>query len=222
MLIFDPVALPDDYDARAHGDPLAVIEPLCKEGRIYWLDTESDGGYSLGVCTSGEVRPEHAAFARQVGVAERFVAPGGRLYFTGIEYAFRHNDSLLRKYPHMGSYQMLAAGVYRLTIYELDYPEDFHEELLRERLGAGTLRLYSLMNLFVPLGCLSALALVASAFKLGLRVWSRTALPLCAALMLPAFVLPRLRPYREAERARRAVETEYPDYLAVLQPLSSE
>jgi len=220
MLVFDPAALPDDYYSRMRKNPIAVIEPLANEGRIYWLDTHADGGYSLGVCIDGELRPEHVAFARQFGVAERFEAPSGRLYFAGIEYAFRHDNSFLRKHPQMGSYEQIAAGVYQLTMYEMDYPEDFHEILLRQRLTAGRFRAYSLMSWLVPLGCTSALAMIASAVALGLRAWSYTALPLCLASILPVLLLSRLRPYREALQAKHAIEREYPDFLAVLRPLS--
>ena len=224
MVIFDPAALPDGYDS-VRQNPVETIEAAAKEGRIYWLDTASDGGYDLAVCMDG-VRPEHARFARQIGVAERFAAPSGRLYFAGIEYMFRHDDSRLRKYPHMGSYQSIAPGVYRLTIYEMDYPEDFHEQLLRERIGPRSFRLYSLMGWFVPLGCLGALGLVAWLLVLGQGLWRGAApsvrfvliLPVCVALILPIVVLICSRAYREAERVKLAIEAEFPGFLAVPGP----
>ena len=96
MLIFDPGALPDDYDERMRSDPLAVIEPLTENGKLYWLNTDSDGSYSLGVCLDGRLPGELSRFAKPLGVAGRFAAPRGRLSFTGIEYAFRHDVARLR------------------------------------------------------------------------------------------------------------------------------
>ncbi|HVX10843.1 MAG TPA: hypothetical protein VHC22_06655 [Pirellulales bacterium] len=219
MLVFDPAALPNDYDALARNDPVALNESLAKEGKLYWLDTEADGSYNLGVCTSGEVPPQHAPFARQLGVTERFSVPSGKLYFTGIEYGFRYDDTALGKNSPMGSHHTIDAGIYRLTIYEMEYPEDFHEQRLRERLPARSHRLYSLMNLFMPMGCLSTLVLLVSPFKLGLRAWSITALPICVALILPAIIVSRSPRFRELQRVKQAVEAEYPDYLAVLRPV---
>lgn len=222
MLIFDPAALPDDYDRRMRDDPLGVIKLLADEGRIFWLNTHADGAYSLGVCLDGQLPSRHAAFARQLGVAERFAASGGSLYFAGIEYAFRHDDSFLRKHPHMGSLQKIAAGDYRLTIYEIDYPANFHDKLLRQHLTVGDYRMHSLMNWLAPFGCISAVAMVAIAIAFGLRDWTRTALPLCVALIVPAILLASLRPHREAKRMKRAIERAYPEFLAVLIPVGSE
>ena len=218
MLIFDPAALPEDYDSRARHDPIAVIEQLAADQRLYWLETAGDGGYSLGVCVCGRLPSETEGFARPLGNATRFAVPSGRLYFTGIEYAFRLDDAYLRKHPHMGTFQEIPPGTYRLALYEMDYPEGFHEDLLRKRISPGWFRLYSLMGGLIPLGCMGLLVLAASPFLLGLRVWSVTALPCCLVLALPAIVLSRTRTYREARGLHLALQHEYPDYLATLEP----
>jgi hypothetical protein len=150
--------------------------------------------------------------------AARFTVASGRLYFAGIEYAFRHDDSWLRRHPHMGACYQIPAGTYRLTLYEMDYPEDFHEDLLRQRLSAGDFRLYSLMNNgLILLGYLSAIALVVSPFLLGLRLWSVTALPLCLARALPALLISRSRSYRQASHAHLAIQHDCPDFCATLE-----
>jgi hypothetical protein len=140
MVIFDPDTLPDDYEVRVRHDPVAVIERLSDDGWLYRLDTTSDGGYSLGICIGGCLPGEVAGFARPLGEATRFIVASGRLYFTGLEYAVRHDDSFLRRHPHMGACYEIPAGTYRLTLYEMDYPEDFHEDLSRQRLSAGEFR----------------------------------------------------------------------------------
>lgn len=218
MLIFDPATLPDDYDVRVHHDPIAVIERLFDDGCLYWLDTASDGTYSLGICV-GELLPDELVrFARLSGVAARFTVASGRLYFTGIEYAFRHDDSFLRRYPHMGACCQIPVGTYRLTLYEMDYPEDFHEDRLRQRLSVNDFRLYALMNhRLIPLGCISAILLVLSPLLIGLRLWSVTALPLCVALALSTILISRSRPYREARHSHLAIQREYPDFCAALE-----
>jgi hypothetical protein len=221
MLLFDPAALPHDYDSQMRDDPMAVIEPLAADGRIYWLDTQADGGYDLGVYLADELPPNYKKFARQLGVAERFAVTSGKLYFTGIEYVFRDDDTFLRKHPHMGSSQDVTPGVYHLTLYDMEYPEDFHEDLLRQRIPARQFRAWSLMNLLVPLGCTSTLATLVSPFLLGRRMWVRIALPLWLALTLPAILLSRSHSYRAAVETQRAIEREYPGYFAVLRSLEA-
>jgi hypothetical protein len=222
MVIFDPAAMPDDYDIRARNDPVEVIEHLAAEQSLYWLYTAADGGYNLGICLGDELPAQMASFARLLGVAARFAAPGGKLYFTGAEYAFRHDDSRLRKYPHMGACQEIAPGVYRLAVYEIDYPEDFYEALLRKRIPASAFRIYSLMDRLMPVGCLGAILLVFSILGLGWRLWSICLLPVGLALLLPAIVVARTQLYREAKREALALEREYPNYLVGLQTVSRD
>lgn len=223
MLIFDPGASPDDYDERMRSDPLAAIEPLAEDGKLYWLNTNSDGGYSLGVCLGGRLPGELSRFAKPLGVAGRFVAPSGRLFFTGIEYAFRHDDRLLRRYPHMGACQPIAPGVYHLGFYEMDYPEGFHEGLLRERLPANVFRLYTAMNdWMIPLICVGVLLLSVSFFSLGVRVWSITALPAGLALVLPVVLLSRTPTYRQARGLLLDLQRRYPDYMVTVVPADDE
>jgi hypothetical protein len=218
MLIFDPAALPDDYDLRARDDPMPVIKRLFDEGCVYWLNTHADGGYSLGVCLGESLPTEFAGFSRCLGVAARFAAPSGRLYFTGIEYAFHHDDSPLRKYPHMGASCQVPPGTYCLTLYELNYPDDFHESVLRQRLSARDFRRYSMMNSrLIPYGCLSTVLAAISAPLFGWLLWSVTALPLLIAIVLPAMLISRSQSYREASRLHLAIQREYPAYCAVLE-----
>jgi hypothetical protein len=220
MLIFDPGALPEDFDIRAREDPIAVIEPLAAAGRLYWLDTAADGGYSLGLCVDRPLPLGMLKFAKFAGEADRFSAPSGRVYFAGIEYAFRDDDSFLRKHPHMGAYREIPRGGHHLRLFEMVYPEDFHEDLLRESLSPGAIRLLALMNSLISLGCLAALGLVVSPLWLGLRLWCTTVLPLALMLILPAVALSRTRSYREARRLEHEIRRRCADYLATLDPVA--
>jgi hypothetical protein len=49
MELFDPAALGDDFDSQMKGDPADLMEQLAREGRLYWINTHADGGFSLGV-----------------------------------------------------------------------------------------------------------------------------------------------------------------------------
>jgi hypothetical protein len=117
----------------------------------------------------------------------------------------------------MGAFYQIPEGTYRLTVYDMEYPEAFHEDLLRQRLSPSDFRLYSLANRLIPLALISAVTLVLSPFLLGWRLCSVTALPLCVALALPAILIYRSRAYREASRSQSAIEREFPGYCATLE-----
>ena len=119
----------------------------------------------------------------------------------------------------MGACQPIPPGVYHLALHEMDYPEGFHEELLRERLPANVFRLYALMNEWLnPLICVGVLLLSVSLFCLGVRVWSLTALPAGLALVLPVVLLSRTSTYRQARGLLLDLQRRYPDYMVTVVP----
>ncbi|MEW4570444.1 hypothetical protein AB1L88_21470 [Tautonia sp. JC769] len=219
MVLFDPEVFPEGYDDT--DDPMDAIEQLDEMRRLVWMNTAADGGYSLGLCTDG-VLPEglapHARASEFCGGG--IEVPGGELVFAGIEYTFRHDDSFLRKHRHMGERCEIPAGSYAITLYEMDYPEGFLGGRLAERLTDAQRFQHSLMNRLAPIGCLAALVavgLLASLVVVGPGRWKAVALAVAAALIAPALILGRLRPYREARRVQREVERLYPDYVAALE-----
>ena len=218
MVIFDPAALPDDFDQKQRDDPLAQLEELAQAGRLYWLDTHADGAYALGVYVGDRLPDRLQALGKKLGASESFQIPSGRLFFTGIEYVFRTDDSFLRKHPHMGSSLELAAGSYRADFFEFEYPEDFYEDFLRERLSALELRTYRFMNILAPLGCISLLALFAALGFLSWYVWAVTVLPCGLLLIALPLIVSRLPAYRKADAVYKEVQKEFPGYGILLCP----
>ena len=222
MILFDPEALPDDYDERVREDAMEVIERAAGEGRLLRLEPGGDGGYSIGLCI-GEGPPGDAPGpGRRVAEADRLRVVGGRLFFAGVEYGFRGDDAFLAKRPHMGESAEVSPGEYRVLVYEADYPEGFFEDRLRERASPVGMRLDSAMTRFLlPLGSLGAISGLVGLVALGWREWRITALPVSLAMILPAALVSLTRAYREAREARREVAREFPDYWAVLEPVGS-
>src|SRR5262249_54083881 len=95
MVLFDPAALPDDFDEGYKRDPVSQLEPLAQAGRLYWLDTHGDGGYMLGIYVGNRLPDRLQPYAKRLGACDQFHVPSGRLLFTGVEYAFRADDSFL-------------------------------------------------------------------------------------------------------------------------------
>src|SRR5262245_7710284 len=148
LLLFDPRALPEDFDTATDPDPVGLLERMQGEGRAYWIDTHADGAYVLHTYVDEPVPESLAAHMRNPVVVESFQVPSGRLYFTGSEYAGAAVDAHLSRYPHMGGYLEARPGVYRLTVYETEYPEDLDEDLLRQEVAPGAFRLHQSMGCF--------------------------------------------------------------------------
>jgi hypothetical protein len=221
MVIFDPAALPDDFDAKQQNNPVSQIEELMRAGRMFWLDTHADGAHSLGVYPGDRLPGRLRPYAKTLEACDPFHVPSGRLYFTGVEYAFRDDPALLRRYLHMGEAAQVPAGRYRAVFFEFDYPADFHEEILRQALPAGPYRLHQLMNALVPVGCLCVLGLLGSLFFLAWTVWLTVALPCGLVLVTLPIMLSRLPGYRQAHAVYKDIQEAFPDYGVVLDEIAT-
>ena len=49
MVIFGPAGMQEDYDSRACEDPVTLLQRLADDQTLFWLDTSSDGRYTVGV-----------------------------------------------------------------------------------------------------------------------------------------------------------------------------
>lgn len=221
MVLFDPEALPEDFDIQVRDDPAELIERLDAEGRLCGINPAADGGYSLGVCVDSGLPKSLVEFARPLAVVERFAVPGGRLHFAGIEYVFRRDDSMLRRYPHMGSSCEVPPGTYRMAVYEMEYPAGLDEAILRGRLPAAQYRLYEAAGWLTPLGCLGA-AVVVALLALFRRVGGLLALVAAVAVLGVALGLSRSKAYREADHLFRSIRREHPVYVVALSRLDPD
>jgi hypothetical protein len=221
MVVFDPAALPDDFDAKQKDDTFEQLAGLMEAGRLYWLNTAADGQYTLGVylgdCLPDRLKP----FAKVLAAYPRFQVPSGHLYFTGVEYAFRTDDSSLRKYAHMGQAAELVQGMYRSQFFEFEYPEEFEDDVLRQRLPATAFSAHRLMSIAAPVGCLSALVLIGSLFVPSWAVWAAVA-RLCGLLLIGfPIVLSRLPAYRCASAVHEQIAAEFPAFGVLLHRLGA-
>jgi hypothetical protein len=216
MAIFDPAALPLDFDVKYKKDPLAQLEQLTRSGHLYWLDTHADGSYRLGVYVRDSLPDHLRPFANQMYACDCFHVPSGRLYFTGIEYVFQSDDSSLRKYPKMGESTEVPAGSYRAEFFEFDYPEDFHEDLLQQRLSPAESRLFARMNTLAPLGCVGFLLMLGALANLKWGIWAIMILLCGLGLLALPIVLSRMPAYRKSNAVYREIQREFLDHAVLL------
>ena len=124
LLLFDPAALPADFERRFQHDTVEILERLADEGAVIWINTDADGGYLLHLFVDEPVSPEVLARAVETEEIGEFRIPSGRLFFVGSEYAFREDDGFLRKHPHMGGSVTIRPGLYHATLHRSEFPKD--------------------------------------------------------------------------------------------------
>jgi hypothetical protein len=215
LLLFDPLALPDDFDERrCCGFSLTRPRDLHDSGSAYWVNPHSDGHYTLRACVGEPIPASLRPFASDPVVVERFPVPSGRVYFTGLEYAFRENDAELRKHPHMGESFEIPPGVYRVTFYEMTYPEDLGEDQVRQQASPLAYRLEEWVGCMFWPALILLLAVVSGLLRDPGSPWAWYALPAAGLLVLLPLVLFRLKPFRQLREARDRLEREYPAFVA--------
>jgi hypothetical protein len=217
MVLFDPAALPMDFDAKYEDDPVTQLEELMRLGRLCWINTEGDGYYTLGIYVRAGLPADLEPFAKPIETIDRFQVPSGRLFFTGVEYAFQTDDSKLRKYPHMGDAADVRAGTHPAVFFEFEYPKNFHIALLKRRLSAAEFLAYQLMNTLTPIGCIVLLAMLGSFWIMKWTLWAKMILPCGLGLLALPLLLSKLPINRKARAVHKNICKEFPGYGILLQ-----
>jgi hypothetical protein len=218
LSLFCPAALPADFDIRMQKDGPDSLWPLAKEGHFHCMNTGADGAYLLHLFEDEEVPDSMKPYVIDPVELPSFPVPTGQLYFTGAEYIFRNDDGELKKHPHMGTSTEVRAGLWKVTLFRTEYPDEMVEELVKRAVGE---RLYKLSE---SMGCLIGLAVLAVVSAgitysfLQRRDWFVFVAPILF-LALP-FVLGRSRGFREAGIKRKEIEKQFPSIVGVMQWLA--
>jgi hypothetical protein len=214
LLLFDPGALPEDFDDCTRADPYETLEHLTKAGRAYWMHTGADGAYLLHAYVEEPIPASLQPYLYDPLIVENFAVPTGRLYFTGAEYALHQDEHLWRK---MGGVFTVRPGIYRLTLWRTEYPDELLEQRLRQQVSPWAYRLHQGMGWLVMTAALGFVGLSLAALLTPREFWLRYLLPLWGLLLLVPIVVSRLRPYREARERFRQIEEEFPSIVAHLE-----
>lgn len=219
LLLFDPGALPPDFERSFQTDSAGILERLAREGRACWITTVGDGGYLLHCYVDERVPRELERCAVEPETIEEFQVLTGRLFFTGSEYAFREDDSLLRNHPHMGGSFLIPPGTYRLTIFRTRYPKNLVENLFRNQAAPWEYRLWTSMSALIPLAVAAWIGLVVIFFTTVHVPFPSFMAPLLLLVFALPFLVRRLETYRAAKERFANLEREYPALVAQLEYL---
>jgi hypothetical protein len=214
IVLFWPDNLPDDADATLKEDPIALVEALCREGKLVRFPCDGDGGYSVGIY----VRTPVPEALRSVCIdEERYprLTVRGPGYFGGMEYMFKHDSGFLKKYPTMCDVVAIPDGDYSATVYRTDVTDDFTNAWLGKHAGVDAVRAARIRDAFAA--CVVAMIFLAVASFCFLPWhWRLCIAGAAAVLALVTLALSRTEGYRAVKRSRDEFEMEFPSYVVVL------
>ena len=139
------------------------------------------------------------------------------MLFRSLEYAFKSDDSRLRKHPHMGGHIDVRPGRYSLTMYRTEYPDEMLEGELRRKVDPPAFRLHQNMGCFVGMAVLAAALAMGALFLRGASMMSLFVVSLAVLFIAVPFIVPRLPSYQKTDRIWKDVQRQYPSLIAKLQ-----
>jgi hypothetical protein len=234
LCLFDPGALPVDFDERAREDSVATFEELDRQGKLWWSDTGGDGGYLFHVYVDEPVPDALRSVLRDPHQRAPFNVPSGALWACGAEYAARDPErgsastpkGGLANYPHMGGRCQLEPGEYSLTVWRAEWPDKAVEGELAQQLGKSSVTRSNRLGVATGITLFAAFAL--SIVTLGLTIGAlrdfRARLGELAlwwgallALWLLALRMAKAMSRQERDPRRRAVEQRFPSIVVHLE-----
>ena len=217
VVLWDPEALPADFDARYRAEALDLLDALQRQGRLFWTETGGDGAYRLHVYLDEPVPESRAGDVADPVEIAQFQVPSGVLQFAGAEYVYRQDDAFLAAHPHMGSRMELPAGTYRARIYRAEYPADFVEEQVRSRLGKDAYQYREISGGLIAGAAILTLIGIIVLFLSRLAGWSLAVAGVAALLWVAVVMRVRSPRYHEVGERSGEIEREYPSIVLELQ-----
>ena len=220
MALFDPAALPPDFDAKMKEDPERLFTEMRQRGLALAMDCDADGDYPAHLYVNEALPEAHRAYLINPIVVERFAVPSGNLHWTGIEFAYQKDDSFLRKYPQMGCLRPIAPGDYHVTAWETMFPQEKLDAAIQAAVSPAQRALYRWHGRLAALAMAALLVAIVAFFKLDSRTWCLFALPPAALVIALPILIDRLPLYRAAHKGVRAAESQFPSIIIEMKKIA--
>jgi hypothetical protein len=214
ILLFDPGALPPDFEDRLRAGTVEVLTRLDEQGKVCWISTEGDGRFLFHAYLEEPVSESLWPFLRDPVVVEDFPVPTGRLFLTGSEYAFRDDDHFLRQHPHMGGFCTIRPGAYRLTLYRGVYPSGSLERRFRDESSGWEYGLWNSQRVLIPLSVAAWIGMVVIFFTRSRVPWPSLLAPSLVLMFALPFLVRHIETYRLAKEHYASLEREFPSFIA--------
>ena len=148
--IWDPAYERHDLENVDVDERLAALRSEARAGRLFFIDTFSDGEYAVDVYVDEVPDADLLALCSQVNREFLIVSESGRLLVGGLE-----GFTKATKQPASPDHSLaVSPGRYALTLHELRQGQVDDADNLRRVLGADDYADYENQKVGFPLGCL--------------------------------------------------------------------
>jgi hypothetical protein len=217
LLLFDPSALPEEFEQQFRKDPGEAFNLLSRRGQACRIATAADGAYLLHAYLDEPVPSQLARHAHEPQVIERFQVPSGRIFFSGSESAFRQAESDIRSDSQRRESVSIPAGVYRLTVWRTHFPDDIVQRQFTDQAPQRERLLWSSMRALIPLAIAAWIGLVVIFFTTVRVPFPDFLAPLLGLILALPLLVRRLDTYQAAKQRFANLERECPSIVALLE-----
>jgi hypothetical protein len=216
IVLFWPDNLPDHADAQlASGDPIPLVECLRDHGKLIWFLCDSDGDYTVSIYVRSGIPDELVAHCKDEEIIPALTVRGVG-YFGGMEYMFKEDSTLLKKYPGMCEQIHIPEGIYSARVYRVDTPEELYESWMETHTMPRAKRLWELHS------TIAAGAVVSVPVSLLAFFWLPWAISFCllavaSALVFSAVAMSRTDWYKSVAKVNENFGYTFPAYVVHLE-----
>lgn len=215
LAVFDPAALPSDFDALDERQTDALRD-LHDKGELFCIEPGADGGYLFHVFVEESFPTYLTPFLLDPIETQCFKVPSGKIYCSGAEYAFRKDRTRLKENPGMGGSFTVPAGIYRATMLRSEYPENLMEDELKQSVSMLAFKAHQNVGCFIVLAFLSLVFFLLAFFKFPQFIL--LAAILAFVLMAVPFLIFRSRSYAVTQALWNEIERKYPSVVVIFHP----
>jgi hypothetical protein len=222
FLLFDPEGLPGAMDTWVENDQFDRIRVDLVDNRsavLVELEDETDEdeppedfGARLHVYENEPMPRDLRPFCRDTRDIRDFTVISGTVWWTGVEYAFRHPDN--RPTEDEGGFCVVDEGQYSIRFHRMEYEGNYKNERLKAEIDSNAYNLRELKEGLSCLGCLGAFAVLVLIF-VPISWWNWFQWGVCPVLtaFLVANMLQMIPSVKDADLRWERILEECPDYV---------
>lgn len=219
VVLFSPELLPVDFDEQFASEPHELVERLRARGVLVTFPCNADGEYRLALFVNEPV-PDALQNYCQLAQKIETLQIAGELWFSGGEFMFRDDRSIIEERPGMSTQLSIPAGTYFAEVFTTEIPDAVYEAWLHEQAGESAQRLWWVQTWFASVGIVALMVCVGCLF-FGAREAVIATAVISAALLGIAWLLSRTASYARVQQARRDYGLAYPDFVVRLRSLAN-
>lgn len=214
LLLFDPLALPDDYDTTDEPQ-IEIVGAADADDKVVWIDAPATRTHHLLAFVDEPVSEHLESLLVVQRDLKKFRVTSDAVIFSGAEFAYRNDDSGITESPGRGGRIKITPGNWNVTLFGLKNVDAVIDEKFRQKTTKLQFRFFQINSwLMAAAGIVVFMAFVC-VFISPFIAWLTTWLPAMVILVALAIATRFNSAYRTARHTLDGLRDLYPDFVAV-------